>query len=138
MTTFRIALEELLRKTGVDDLDFLREGIYSGPRNLDTKTAGVKLQSSHAEEVFIEAQGTNRTGNDQGREDGRTAGLGARYSPYGAAPMALENLPQVFANEENVEAVKAEYEKKIEELYTEIGRLTTKLAWLEKKGLRVE
>ena len=27
MTTFRIALEELLRKTGVDDLDFLREGI---------------------------------------------------------------------------------------------------------------
>jgi transposase len=51
---------------------------------------------------------------------------------------ALENLPQVFANEENVEAVKAEYEKKIEELYTEIGRLTTKLAWLEKKGLRVE
>jgi len=27
VTTFRIALEELLRKTGVDDLDFLREGI---------------------------------------------------------------------------------------------------------------
>ncbi|HEY8345688.1 MAG TPA: hypothetical protein VIL07_00215 [Symbiobacteriaceae bacterium] len=27
MTTFRIALKELLRKTGVDDLDFLREGI---------------------------------------------------------------------------------------------------------------
>jgi len=27
VTTFRIALEELLRKTGVDDVDFLREGI---------------------------------------------------------------------------------------------------------------
>ncbi len=27
MTTFRIALEELLRKTGVDDFDFLREGL---------------------------------------------------------------------------------------------------------------
>ena len=27
MTTFRIALEELLRKTDVDDLDFLREGV---------------------------------------------------------------------------------------------------------------
>ncbi|MBY6276836.1 MAG: hypothetical protein CWE10_11615 [Symbiobacterium thermophilum] len=27
MTTFRIALEELLRKADVDDLDFLREGV---------------------------------------------------------------------------------------------------------------
>ncbi|BAD41231.1 conserved hypothetical protein [Symbiobacterium thermophilum IAM 14863] len=27
VTTFRIALEELLRKTGVDDFDFLREGL---------------------------------------------------------------------------------------------------------------
>lgn len=26
MTNFRIALEELLRKSGVDDVDFLREG----------------------------------------------------------------------------------------------------------------
>ena len=27
MTTFGIALEELLRKSGVDDVDFLREGV---------------------------------------------------------------------------------------------------------------
>ena len=27
MTNFRIALEELLRKSGVDDVDFLREGV---------------------------------------------------------------------------------------------------------------
>lgn len=49
---------------------------------------------------------------------------------------ALENLPQVFSNDENVEAIKKEYEAKIEELYTEIGRLSTQLAWLKKKRHR--
>jgi transposase-like protein len=49
----------------------------------------------------------------------------------------LQNLPQLFERTDNVAAVKAEYERKIEDLYTEIGRLTTQLAWLEKKGLRV-
>lgn len=48
----------------------------------------------------------------------------------------LDNLPQLFADKDNTAAVKAEYEQKIEELYTEIGRLTTQLAWLKKKGIR--
>jgi len=51
---------------------------------------------------------------------------------------AIENLAQVFADGETVEAVRAEYERKIQQLYTEIGRLTTQLAWLGKKGFRVE
>jgi transposase-like protein len=48
----------------------------------------------------------------------------------------LENLPQLFEEKDNTAAVKAEYEHKIEELYTELGRLTTQLAWLKKKGIR--
>jgi putative transposase len=67
-------------------------------------------------------------------------------SQYGLHPnqlhrwrsQALKNLPQVFADQDNVGAVKAAYEKKIEELYTEIGRLTTQLAWLKKKGIRTD
>lgn len=46
---------------------------------------------------------------------------------------AVNNLAPVFAQEETAEAVKVEYEQKIEQLYTEIGRLTTRLAWLGKK-----
>lgn len=48
----------------------------------------------------------------------------------------LEKLPLVFDDKDNTAARKAEYEQKIEELYTEIGRLTTQLGWLKKKGIR--
>jgi transposase-like protein len=51
---------------------------------------------------------------------------------------AVDNLAQVFSEKDNVADVKAEYERKIEELYKEIGRLTTQLAWLGKKGIRIE
>ena len=33
------------------------------------------------------------------------------------------------------DAEKAEYEKKIHELYAEIGRVTTELEWMKKKGI---
>ncbi len=65
-------------------------------------------------------------------------------SEYGVHPsilhrwrrQAVENLAQVFAEGEKLETVKTEYEHKIEELYKEIGRLTTQLEWLKKKGIR--
>jgi transposase-like protein len=48
---------------------------------------------------------------------------------------ALEGLPQLFADERKAQrAVEAEHERKLDELYTEIGRLTTQLAWLKKKS----
>lgn len=66
-------------------------------------------------------------------------------SEYGIHPTQLhrwrnhvvDNLAQLFERTDSSAAIKAEYERKIEDLYTEIGRLTTQLAWLEKKGLRV-
>lgn len=53
---------------------------------------------------------------------------------------ALKGLPSLFEDHHKVvERVKADYERQMEELYGEIGRLTTKLAWLHKKsGLDVE
>ena len=48
---------------------------------------------------------------------------------------AVEELPSLFADDtKSREHLKAEYEKKIQDLYTEIGRLTTELAWLKKKS----
>ena len=50
----------------------------------------------------------------------------------------LENMPQIFAKENKKEdKIKADYEQQIEQLYAEVGRLTTQLTWLKKKsGLR--
>jgi len=45
----------------------------------------------------------------------------------------LENLPQLF-EKRKIEAIKRDYEKQIQDLYAEIGRLTTQLSWLKKKS----
>jgi transposase len=53
---------------------------------------------------------------------------------------AVERLPEVF-NTENpaVRDLELHHEREREELYAEIGRLTTQLAWLKKKsGLHFE
>lgn len=48
---------------------------------------------------------------------------------------ALENLPKLFEDENKSErAGQAEHERQVNELYREIGRLTTQLNWLNKKA----
>jgi transposase-like protein len=64
-------------------------------------------------------------------------------SEYGVHPnvlyrwkkQALENLPKLF-EEENKSARdrQAEHERQLNELYSEIGRLTTQVNWLKKKS----
>jgi putative transposase len=46
----------------------------------------------------------------------------------------VDNLSLLFERTDNVAALKAEHDRQVEELYTEIGRLTTQLAWLKKKA----
>lgn len=66
-------------------------------------------------------------------------------SEYGVHPTQLhrwrkqviEGLPQLFLAQQDWQKAQAEYEEQVQELYAEIGRLTTQLAWL-KKGLRLE
>lgn len=64
-------------------------------------------------------------------------------SEYGIHPnqlykwkaQALEGLSDVFEEERKGEkALKAVHERQLQELYTEIGRLNTQLAWLKKKS----
>ena len=48
---------------------------------------------------------------------------------------AMENLPKLFEDENKGErARQAEHERQVNELYSEIGRLTTQLNWLKKKS----
>lgn len=62
-------------------------------------------------------------------------------SEYGVHPnvlyrwkkQALEILPKLFEDENKGERTRqAEHERQVNELYSEIGRLTTKLNWLKK------
>ena len=46
---------------------------------------------------------------------------------------AVRGLPDVFANRDSLTETKAAYEQQIEELYAEIGRLTTHVNFLKKK-----
>lgn len=49
--------------------------------------------------------------------------------------LAIKELPSLFTDRHNeVAALKADYEKQLQELYAEVGRLTTQLAWLKKKS----
>jgi len=48
---------------------------------------------------------------------------------------ALEGLPGVFSGDEPEKRVlENEHQRQLEELYGEIGRLTTQLSWLKKKS----
>jgi transposase len=48
---------------------------------------------------------------------------------------ALEGLPNLFSDEEKgQQALEADHQRQLDELYGQIGRLTTQLAWLKKKS----
>lgn len=47
----------------------------------------------------------------------------------------VKGLPSLFSDETAAaKTAQADHEKQIDELYTEIGRLTTQLSWLKKKS----
>jgi len=49
--------------------------------------------------------------------------------------IALRDLATLFSQDHKGErALKAEYDKRLDELYAEIGRLTTQVHWLKKKS----
>jgi len=48
---------------------------------------------------------------------------------------ALDELPKLFEDDRRSEQERdAEHERQLNDLYTEIGRLTTQLTWLKKKS----
>ncbi len=46
----------------------------------------------------------------------------------------LKELPTLFDKKDHTADVSAAHERQVEELYAEIGRLTTQVAWLKKKS----
>ena len=46
---------------------------------------------------------------------------------------ALKGLPTVFERRNDVAELKASHAQQLEDLYAQIGRLTTQLTWLKKK-----
>lgn len=74
------------------------------------------------------------------KEERTVAQLASEYSIhpnqlYKWKAQALENLPELFENERKEQkALKAEHDRQVKELYAEIGRLSTQLAWLKKKS----
>ena len=49
----------------------------------------------------------------------------------------LEGLPNLFNDEKKaIRDLESTHERELDELYTEIGRLTTQLAWLKKRWHR--
>ena len=47
---------------------------------------------------------------------------------------AIEGLPTLFAPGQQAAALTAAHEAQVQELYAEIGRLTTQVGWLKKKS----
>jgi putative transposase len=46
---------------------------------------------------------------------------------------ALKALPSIFERRDDIAALKTTHTQQLDELYAEIGRLTTQLTWLKKK-----
>ena len=61
-------------------------------------------------------------------------------SEYGVHPnllrdwkaIALKALPATFERRDSLEAIRLAHEQQVQELYAEIGRLTTQVTWLKK------
>ena len=51
---------------------------------------------------------------------------------------AMEGLPQIFDDKRKRKNEQKEHEEQVQELYAQIGELTTKVSWLKKKsGLNI-
>jgi transposase len=48
--------------------------------------------------------------------------------------LAVEGLPGLFEKQDSTAELKAAHEQQLTELYAEIGKLTTQVAWLKKKS----
>ena len=91
-----------------------------------THTAELKAK------LVIEALQEVRTVNQIASEHGINPNLLSRWKGE-----AVSGLPQVFRKETaEIAKQRQAYEAKIEELYTQIGKLSTEVEWLKKKSAR--
>ncbi len=72
------------------------------------------------------------------KEEKTLAQLAARYEVHPNLlrdwkAAALKALPTAFERRDSLEAARLAHEQQLQELYAEIGRLTTQVTWLKKK-----
>jgi transposase-like protein len=78
------------------------------------------------------------------KEELTIAQLAAKYAVHPTQlhqwnATALKGLPSLFIDDHKaVETIKAAHEQQLTDLYAEIGKLTTQLAWLKKKGFDLD
>lgn len=48
--------------------------------------------------------------------------------------LALKGLPSLFEKRDDLAVVQASHAEQVEDLYAQIGRLTTQLSWIKKKS----
>lgn len=112
--------------------------IYNGPKNLDTKTGGLKTQMSVRKKYSADFK--TKIVLEILKEEKSLSQISSEYGIHTTQlnrwkKQALEGLPQLFTDErKSLDAMRNGYEKQIQDLYAEVGRLTTQLNWLKKKS----
>jgi len=77
------------------------------------------------------------------REEKSISQLSAEYGIHATQlrkwkKRSLEKLPDLFVSAEQTDEALVRLQKKQEQLYAEIGKLTPQLSWLKKKGIEIE
>jgi transposase len=72
------------------------------------------------------------------REEKTLAQIAAEYEVHPTQlktwrAVALDGLPSLFEKQDSTAELKRAHEQQLTELYAEIGKLTTQVAWLKKK-----
>ncbi len=72
------------------------------------------------------------------KEEKTLAQIAAEYEVHPAQlkkwrAVALEGLPSLFEKQDSTAELKRVHEQQLTELYAEIGKLSTQVAWLKKK-----
>ena len=72
------------------------------------------------------------------KEEKTLAQISAEYAVHANVlrewrTQALKGMPTIFERRDDVAALKAAHTQQVDELYAEIGRLTTQVNWLKKK-----
>ena len=113
-----------------------RSANYSGPKNLDTQATRVPYNrtmkksytASFKAQAVLELLKETKTLNQLAAE------LEVAPSVLREWKLAtLRGLPDVFERRDSVSELKATHEREREELYAEIGKLTTHVNFLKKK-----
>ena len=91
-----------------------------------------KHESEFKARLVLEALQEQKTINQIASENGVHPNILSRWKTD-----AIKGLPQLFIKETGeLEKQRERYERHIEELYMQIGKLTTELEWMKKKSTR--